>query len=223
MKKNLADPRRLLRSDSITQLLELPRIEASTKMNMHDALLRIGWEPNWVFFKSSSKRAITLWDNGKKSKLGADSNEELLYSILIWNSFNKHIAEPIAVATFNGDAVGYFMEYVKGTLLADIAPVNRRPAVLNLAGVISNLHSHGLVHGDLHEYNVICKEDNTIKLIDPIGWAVLEHAIWVEALDLLSIGKNAGIRDEISKFYFNRFSEGRIYAKSMEHKYNECL
>ncbi|GIW75007.1 MAG: hypothetical protein KatS3mg104_0070 [Phycisphaerae bacterium] len=58
-------------------------------------------------------------------------------------------------------------EYVPGTSLDLLNPLERNRAFEAVCHAVSQLHQHGLVHGSLKPTNVIVQEDNTIKLVDP--------------------------------------------------------
>jgi hypothetical protein len=66
-----------------------------------------------------------------------------------------------------GDDVITVSEYIDGTPLASIAPDKRHRLLKALRHTIGALHTLGLVHGQLHEGNVVVDHAGTLRVLDP--------------------------------------------------------
>lgn len=110
-------------------------------------------------------------------KLGDKSNRELLrgqFELL------RELDDPQSISVFKwievGDKYGYSMEKVTGTPLNKIytrPPKKKkdfeqlRVIIINILEGLSNIHSRGIIHGDLKPTHIYVSEDNNIKIIDP--------------------------------------------------------
>jgi hypothetical protein len=57
--------------------------------------------------------------------------------------------------------------FVPGRTLDQLAPREREAAVVRVGQIVRAVHGFGLVHGAVHERNVVIAGDGTVHLIDP--------------------------------------------------------
>ncbi len=110
-------------------------------------------------------------------KLGDKSNRELLrgqFELL------RELDDPQSISVFKwleeDDKCGYSMERAPGSPLNKIysRPPKKKEefdrlknVLINILEGISNLHSRGVIHGDLKPTHIYVSEDNNVKIIDP--------------------------------------------------------
>lgn len=100
-------------------------------------------------------------------------NLELLDILVQVNEINiPSLAFPIANLTVNDKDFGYITKYYKDYYTKDVALKKQKYyfkdkfLVINrLINAVKKMHSEGIVHGDLHEHNIIFNK-NDLKIID---------------------------------------------------------
>lgn len=144
----------------------LSDIQNTYKSTGFHILRKISESPNNVVY-------LAMYKNKKcilKQALCLDEKDLLVNKINIINKLGSNPYMP-QVIFYNQESLFYAIEYVEGIVWNKYLKVDRNleekiNGVKGIIDAVAFLHSHGIIHGDIHQSQFIVEDNGMIKIID---------------------------------------------------------